>query len=344
MLILLFHCCLSAKVRILSIGVSDYPTYSGWNNINAQNDVLLISSLSKDSKTLENERATYAGINQALKSLYSQAAPGDTVIVHFSGHGQQIISLNPENEVDGIDEALVPFDALKTETKGYKGQYHFRDDEFGEKIMDLREKTGEKGLVIAIIDACHSDSMDRDADEVSQSNYRGTDEIFGLSKQTEEFKQEIRRKYYDTEPGFNLNYPNITNMSPVVFISACATHQRNYEIEKEGKKYGSLSYYFYKVASQRGFKNFTSFLDALYKEMTNDEVLKFHGQKPVIRSSSYWKEPEGNNLSHEYNCVKVECVDQPNSIIFTIFIIIAGLLGIIIAIIFIIRKWRKKIN
>lgn len=329
-------------MRILSIGVSDYPTYSGWNNINAKNDVLLISSLSKDSKTLENERATYDGINQALKSLCSQAEPGDTIIVHFSGHGQQIISLNPENEVDGLDEALVPFDALKTETKHYKGQHHFRDDEFGEKIMDLREKTGKKGLVIAIIDACHSDSMDRDVDEVSQSIYRGTDEIFGLSKQTEEFKQEIRRKYYNIEQGFDFNYPNTSMMSPVVFISACATHQRNYEIEKQGKRYGSLSFYFYKVASERGLKNFTSFLETLYKEMTNDEVMKFHGQTPAIRSSLYWREPEGENILHDYVCVEVEYVDQSNSIYFMICIIVACLVGAFIAMLFIIRKWRKK--
>lgn len=40
-------------------------------------------------------------------------------------------------------------------------------------------KTGENGFIIAIIDACHSDSMDKDADDSNPSTYRGTDEIFG---------------------------------------------------------------------------------------------------------------------------------------------------------------------
>ena len=278
-----------SKIRVLTIGISEYPEKSGWNRLNAANDIDLISSLSDNVIVLENNKATYNEINKALNILTNKIESGDTIVVHFSGHGQQIVA-NNSKEIDGLDEALIPFDALKEENSTYKGQNHFRDDDFGAKIENLRAKTGPSGIVIAVIDACHSDSMDKNADEEGQLKYRGTDEIFGVKGLNPREIQELKDKYFNQEE--NTILAKEDKLSDVVFISACGTHQRNYEIEIGSSTYGSLSYYFYKSYIEKGFGNLPVFLSYLYDSMTSDKVMKFHGQEPVIRNTIGWQKPK----------------------------------------------------
>ena len=280
-----------AKISVLTVGISEYPENSGWNRLNAANDIDLISSLSDNVIVLENNKATYNEIHKALNILTNKIESGDTVIVHFSGHGQQIVA-NNSKEIDGLDEALIPFDAFKEESSTYKGQNHFRDDDFGTKIETLRAKTGPSGIVIAVIDACHSDSMDKDADEDSQLKYRGTDEIFGTKGLNTREIQELKDRYFNQEE--NTILAKEDKLSDVIFISACGTHQRNYEIEIGSNSYGSLSYYFYKSYIEKGFGNLPVFLSYLYDSMTSDKVMKFHGQEPVIRNTIGWQKPNKN--------------------------------------------------
>lgn len=107
LLYLFFSVCVHANVRVLSIGVSDYPETSGWNKLNAHNDVELMRSIFPDAILLENVSATRSGIEAQLKALALNAAIGDTVIIHFSGHGQQIITINSADEIDRV-EYFVP--------------------------------------------------------------------------------------------------------------------------------------------------------------------------------------------------------------------------------------------
>lgn len=86
-----------AKKRALLIGISHYPqtTKSNpctWTNIHGCNDVrLLRGTLQKQGfriTTLTDAQATASHIRRALKRLCQQAAKGDMVVIHFSGHGQ----------------------------------------------------------------------------------------------------------------------------------------------------------------------------------------------------------------------------------------------------------------
>lgn len=95
-----------------------------------------------------------------MNRLIEKAQPGDVVVIYFSSHGEQIEDDN-QDEVDGLDECIVPFDATfssdKSEYKKYAPAY-FRDDYLGEKITRLRNKLTRKGDVLVGIDACHSGS------------------------------------------------------------------------------------------------------------------------------------------------------------------------------------------
>lgn len=279
---------LLADVKVLTIGISDYPETSGWNKINAHNDVELMKTLFPNAIVLENATATRTGIESELRLLSNNAAKGDTVIIHFSGHGQQIITKSSSEEVDGVDEALVPFDAAKRNSSYYYGQNHLTDDEFGNTVDRLRQTVGPTGIVFAVIDACHSDSMDKDADE-AKAIYRGTNEIFGVEGMSDEEITSLHDAYHNQDTK-ELNVSD--DMSDVIYLSACRSDQRNYEVKINGKGYGSLTYYFYEAYNDMGLSDLSSFLSAIHSGMKNDKTLQFHGQEPAIRNTIGWKAPD----------------------------------------------------
>lgn len=285
-----------ADVKVLSIGISDYPDKSGWRKLDANNDVAIMSSTFPEAKTLCNGKATKKGIEDALNALCSRAISGDTVIVHFSGHGQQMLALNDKNEPDGLHEAIVPFDAQITKSDEYSGQYHFADDDFGEELTKLRKAVGAEGLVIAVIDACHSDSMDKDAEDYGDEIYRGTEDIFGAESLSDEQKAELRAKFASQD---NSNLSSDNGLGNLILMSGCKTHQRNYQIKgSDGKNYGSLSYYFANAVQRHGLNDVAGLLSEVYASMKNDKVLAFHGQLPVIRNTINWEEPKEIPVTH----------------------------------------------
>lgn len=282
---------LSAKISTLSICIGEYPSESGWNALGADNDARLIKGIYPQATILSNSNATHKAILKSLNDLTSNSTEGDTVIVHFSGHGQQIFSANSRDEVDLVDEALVPYDADKRKSSTYDGSSHLTDDTFGLHIAQLRKKVGNNGLVIAVIDACHSDSMDKgEAD--SNDSYRGTDEIFGAESLSQDSIDSLRELYYTKDES---QVAMSEGMSNVIFISACGTHQRNYEIVEDGTPYGSLTYYFCKTVEKEGLSNIHDFLSTLFEDMTSDKVMKFHGQNPNIRNTIGWTAPESDS-------------------------------------------------
>lgn len=182
-----------AKKRALLIGISHYPqtTKSNpctWTNIHGSNDVrLLRGSLQKQGfriTTLTNAQATASHIRRALKRLCQQAAKGDMVVIHFSGHGQPFEDLSGD-EADGWDEAIVPYDAKKCYSRTYTGQCHIIDDELERYINSLRTTVGLRGFVYVVLDACHMGGASRDESETdSAACARGTNVGFSPNGRT----------------------------------------------------------------------------------------------------------------------------------------------------------------
>lgn len=182
-----------AKKRALLIGISHYPqtTKSNpctWTNIHGSNDVrLLRGSLQKQGfriTTLTNAQATASHIRRALKRLCQQAAKGDMVVIHFSGHGQPFEDLSGD-EADGWDEAIVPYDAKKCYSRTYTGQCHIIDDELERYINSLRTTVGPRGFVYVVLDACHMGGASRDESETdSAACARGTNVGFSPNGRT----------------------------------------------------------------------------------------------------------------------------------------------------------------
>lgn len=231
----------NAKKRAFLIGISKYRANgrTAWVNIHGKEDVdSLAPALTKKGfsvTTLVNEQATYQGIVTSLKGLISDTKKGDVVFIHFSCHGQPVedglLKGYLKDEKDGYDEAIVPIDAGKVYSpNGYKGEKHLIDDELNGYIKSLRTKIGPKGMLYITIDACHAGESSRKGIET----VRGTNEALTSHASKKYNPPRTNVRHYQVEKGVNL--------SPVLFIEACQSRERNTEIRVNGKEFGALSY------------------------------------------------------------------------------------------------------
>src|SRR5207302_3187457 len=105
---------------------------------------------------LVDEAATRQGIMGAMDQLVTRARRGDCVVFHYSGHGSQAPSLDPD-EPDGMDETILPHD---TGRAGDVPNLDIHDKEIHAWIERLTAITGN---VTLFFDSCHSGGVTRDA-------------------------------------------------------------------------------------------------------------------------------------------------------------------------------------
>ncbi len=236
------------KKLALIIAIGRYAEESGWQEISSARDVpLIISTLKSQGFDDENifvirdSAATKQGMVDAIKNFTAKIKSGDIVVFHYSGHGQQIEDDNGD-EVDGLDECLVPYDAPMTYEEGYKGEKHLRDDLLGVLIEDMRLRAGQKGSVLATIDACYSGSITR-----GTAKSRGGPRL--VSKTFDETK-------YKSDKGSGMHEEGTkspgakTDEAPFVLISASSFDEPDNEAtDDSGNGVGPLSLGISKVLS-----------------------------------------------------------------------------------------------
>lgn len=167
--------CAAEQQRLaLLIGISKYkqdgPT--PWPELHTEEDISQFKEVLQqhygfkkaDFRILQNEQATGAGIRQSFRQhLIDQASPGAVVVLYFSGHGQQILDDNGD-ELDGLDESLVPYDTASQQAT-LAQRTNLRDDEIGRWLSALRLKMTEggklRGSINVFLDSCHSGTATR---------------------------------------------------------------------------------------------------------------------------------------------------------------------------------------
>ncbi len=243
-----------AEKYALIIAIGEYDqSLTGWYPISAQNDVPLIENALLDLgfegtnvMFLTDADATKDGIMQALNTLYEKVEKGDHVVVHYSGHGHQIFDDN-DDEIDGLDEALVSYDAPMKMEDGYDGSLHFRDDELGEMITKFRIKLGANGHILLFLDSCHSGT-----------GTRGSAKVRGGAPPLVPENWNPKSKS-DDKVGFGVNGNqgqssrgvSTENMAKFVVFSGASANELNYETyDDDDNAVGSLSYCIFKAFSQ----------------------------------------------------------------------------------------------
>jgi hypothetical protein len=123
-----------------------------------------IQLLTSDGEEQPDQRATRQKILAAWDRLIEQVDEGDQIFFHYSGHGAQARSIDP-NEADGYDETLVPYDSRDVDEEG-QPVYDILDKELGALI----DKAEAKGAVVTVfLDCCHSGSGTREAEQPDRS-------------------------------------------------------------------------------------------------------------------------------------------------------------------------------
>lgn len=238
-------CQHSAHCKVLLIGVSDYPAGSGWNKLSSVHDLELISKTfihlgvkPGNISMLKDRQVTKKSILKAIETkLTNEVSPGDFAVFHFSGHGQQIVDDNGD-EIDGLDEALVPFDSPKYyDQLNNPGNKLLRDDDLAYEFSLLRQKLGPEGRLLISFDACHSGSAIR-----GLSKARGTDYIMANPIQISQLVKDSNKVEID-----ELNYASPQLAPQIVFYSS-SPKQLSYEYSPDGtKSYGLFTYAYCKA-------------------------------------------------------------------------------------------------
>ena len=290
-----------AEKRALIVAIGKYPIESGWKTINSENDVTLIkSSLKKQGfndqniDIIINEKATKTGIEKAFNSLINSTHADDIVVFHFSGHGQQVTDTNGD-EVDGLDEALIPYDAEKTNKKGARqAGSHLLDDELNILLGKLRLKVGSKGDVLVFIDACHSGTATRGT-EIADTTaiYRGTNEVYLIPGYEKVKSRGGEKNLYEEE--LPATRSGSSALSPLIILSACSAEQINKEYAESGKRYGSLSYALSKVLNKSiSTMSYVAFFEAVRSEFPL--MTRSNYQTPQMEGNAERKVFAGNTV------------------------------------------------
>lgn len=153
-----------ARKIALLVGVGEYISeeYSS-EPLNAAKGVQLMRAtllgqgfLDRDIVILTNADATREGIQKAFETHLLQTQQGDIAVFYFYGHGTQIQDDTNNEETDGLDEALVPYDGQRSTEKNHRNL--IRDDDLGKWVEALRRRTRSEGQVLVVLDACHAGS------------------------------------------------------------------------------------------------------------------------------------------------------------------------------------------
>lgn len=210
--------------RALLIGLGQQEDAS-WAKINGDKDVQYVKEMLtwcgyKDIRTLVNRQATKAKIVASFNRLAATCTCGDIVYIHFSGHGQQVRDVDGD-EKDIKDEAWIPYDAWQKRGKRDKGEKHLIDDEIGMLLSTIKDKIGEKGKILVVVDACHSGGSTR-GDIVCRgaTKSRGNDGVFYISGNRQAKREKVKERW--------------------LTLSACGENQ--FCQEKSSPKVGLLTY------------------------------------------------------------------------------------------------------
>lgn len=92
----------------------------------------------------ESDKPTRVNMESAIKWLAADVFPGDVLVLHYSGHGGNVID-RTRDEADGIDETIIPLDF---ETAG-----EITDDWLFENLIS---KVPKDVTLWCFLDSCHS--------------------------------------------------------------------------------------------------------------------------------------------------------------------------------------------
>ncbi|WP_425406042.1 caspase family protein [Hwanghaeella sp.] len=173
----------SAAVHALLVGVNSYPALGPDFTLRGPGNDVIAARNFLTSRNVPAERITLLAdgvegaigdptlgtIEKAIDAIRQQVGPGDTVYLHFAGHGSQQLGAALEDEGDSLDEVFLPMDAQPMDEEIGVFPNALSDGLLRRHVTRLRN-TG--AFVWLVFDSCHSGGMTRGAGGGSERRVR----------------------------------------------------------------------------------------------------------------------------------------------------------------------------
>lgn len=210
----------SGRRRALTIGIDAYATQPLSGCVaDARSTGVALAQMGFDVQSLFDESATRHGIEEAVDRLLVSSKPGDTIVIHYAGHGTQLPDLN-QDEGDGFDEAWVPYDYMSGE--------FFIDDDQG-KLFDRYRAAGIE--LVLFTDCCHSGTNTRAAFTPNAPQLRGNSRYLAPPPEAVRRFRELRGDGSRAAPAAPAP-PDALGWE--IHYSACRDSQSAYEHDGQG--------------------------------------------------------------------------------------------------------------
>jgi hypothetical protein len=293
------------QTRALLIAAHGYSAESKWNELGESTltdmqlvrNALLERGVPNENIYILDSGATKQAIVHAVENiLIPSLKKGDVVMFHFSGHGYQIPD-NNKDELDGLDEALVPINAKNDGGRRKDYTYYanyLRDDELNKLLENIRLALGPNGDLFVTIDACHSGTStrgigpSRGAVRLDLDTYQNAD--------TEETWEPLSEQ---------------KDLSNMVAFFASSQSQLNSEYQEGDLSCGSLSFALSKAISS---STTTTSYQALFEKVRNTMIGIVPAQTPsaegTLNTTIF-----GGNLLPAAQFLRVKEVLENNTIV-----------------------------
>lgn len=211
------------RLHGLVIGIDEYAFVSDLHGaVNDARDIAdALEGLGGDVTMLLDAEATRAAILSAWEAILARAAPGDTLVISYAGHGSHEPEHSAGSEADGRDENFL---LAGFAPRGASAGERIRDDEIAAL---LRRSAGLE--VIFVADACHAGTVTRNIDPVLGFRYVEADGI-------------AADPLPPPPPPVAANPEGLQDVA--LFLAAVDESQRVPEVMIDGVPRGALSYAF----------------------------------------------------------------------------------------------------
>ncbi len=222
--------------RALLVGINRYPDPDNALR-GCLNDVRQVGDLLHSHfgfggngavRLLTDAHATTAAIVSGLHWLVDDAAPGDVLVFHYSGHGSQVPDRHGD-EADGLDEIICPYDL--------DWDNPFTDDD----LYAIVRNTQVTVNLTVILDSCHAGTGLREltAGGVAARG-RWLDPPERLHRQTRTDLAMRRFGATAAECG-------------AILIAGCRSDQTSADAEIDGEYHGALTFYLCRAIEELSF-------------------------------------------------------------------------------------------
>lgn len=280
------------------VGINRYPDPR--NNLKGcVNDILLMSKTLREQygfegsavSLLTDERATTANIRRGLERLVADAAPGDSLVFHYSGHGTQVRDFSGDELKDGLDEIICPYDLDWDDP--------FTDDDLAALCAEV-----PRGAVFTVIlDCCHSGTGLREYLRPDLPiRYKFLPAPVEVRHRSEPVIEDRGIDRSVTMAGPDARLPvrrfgvSVTKTNGVL-IAGCRSDQTSADAWIDGDYHGALTYYLWlalRAAKWKAtYRSAVAATGAALADHNYDQVPQLEGPRPLLASPVFGGPPRG---------------------------------------------------